>query len=67
VLNSLFGFGISRLLNGEQRLQQGVLNTWVDSLALVLNPALQAIKSTLATVSRISALHPAKLLPLMGN
>lgn len=46
VLNSLFGFGIARLLNGEQRLQQGVLNTWVDSLALVLNPSYQLVGGT---------------------
>jgi hypothetical protein len=44
VLNSLFGFGIPALLNGEQRFQQGVLNTWVDSLALLLNPSFQMVK-----------------------
>lgn len=37
VLGSAWGFGVARLLSGEQRLQQGVVNNWIDSLALVLN------------------------------
>lgn len=38
VLDSFYGFGVSNLLAGEQWLQQGVLNKWVDSLSLKLNP-----------------------------
>ena len=44
VLGSAWGFGIARLLSGEQRLQTGVANTWVDSLSLVLNPVYQLLK-----------------------
>lgn len=44
VLGSAWGFGIARLLAGEQRLQTGVANSWIDSLALVLNPVFQALK-----------------------
>lgn len=44
VLSSAWGFGIARLLAGEQRLQAGVANSWIDSLALVLNPVFQALK-----------------------
>lgn len=44
VLGSAWGFGIARLLSGEQRLQQGVVNNWIDSLALVLNPVFQLLK-----------------------
>lgn len=38
VLNAFYGFGISRLLAGEQGFQVGVANLWVDSLSLRLNP-----------------------------
>lgn len=38
VLNSFYGFGMAKLLAGEQNLQQGALNKWVDSLSLKSNP-----------------------------
>jgi len=43
-LGSAWGFGAARLLAGEQRLQQGVMNNSIDSLALVLNPVFQLLK-----------------------
>ena len=67
VLNSLFGFGIARLLNGEQRLQQGVLNTWVDSLALVLNPAMQLTKGTLGNSQQNISIAPGKVVTVEGE
>lgn len=67
VLNSLFGFGIARLLNGEQKLQAGVLNTWVDSLALVLNPSFQAIKSTLGNGQQNISIAPGKVVTTDGE
>lgn len=67
VLNSLFGFGIARLLNGEQRLQQGVLNTWVDSLALVLNPSFQSIKSSLGNGQQNISIAPGKVVTVEGE
>lgn len=67
VLNSLFGFGIARLLNGEQRLQQGVVNTWVDSLALVLNPAFQNIKGTLGNSQQNIGIAPGKVVSIEGE
>lgn len=67
VLNSLFGFGIARLLNGEQRLQQGVLNTWVDSLALVLNPAFQVVKGTLGNNQQNISIAPGKVVSIEGE
>jgi hypothetical protein len=67
VLNSLFGFGISRLLNGEQRLQQGVLNTYVDSLALVLNPAFQQTKSTSGNQQQNISIGPGKVVTVEGE
>lgn len=44
VLNSLFGYGVTILVSGEQRFSQGVLNSGVDSLALRLNPSFQQVK-----------------------
>lgn len=67
VLNSLFGFGIARLLNGEQRLQQGVLNTWIDSLALVLNPAFQNTKGTLGNSQQNISIAPGKIVTIEGE
>jgi hypothetical protein len=67
VLNSLFGFGIARLLNGEQRLQQGVLNTWIDSLALVLNPAFQNVKGTLGNNQQNISIAPGKVVSIEGE
>lgn len=67
VLNSLFGFGIARLLNGEQRLQQGVINTWVDSLALVLNPAFQNTKGTLGNGNQNISIAPGKVITVEGE
>jgi hypothetical protein len=67
VINSMFGFGVSRLLNGEQRLQQGVLNTWIDSLALVLSPALQSIKGSLGNSSQNISIAPGKVVTVEGE
>jgi hypothetical protein len=44
VLGSAWGFGVPRLVGGEQRLQAGVINNWVDSLALTLSPSFQLLK-----------------------
>lgn len=66
VLNSLFGFGIARLLNGEQRFQQGVLNTWVDSLALILNPVFQQLKGMGSGGQNIS-ISPGKVITTEGE
>jgi len=44
VLGSAWGFGIAKLLAGEQRLQQGVMNNTIDGMALVLNPVFQLLK-----------------------
>lgn len=66
VLNSMFGWGIGRLLGGEQRFQQGVLNTWVDALALVLNPAFQQLKGMGAGSQNIS-IGPGKVITTEGE
>jgi hypothetical protein len=44
ILGSAWGFGIARLLSGEQRFQTGVANNWIDSLQLILNPVYQLLK-----------------------
>ena len=66
VLNALFGFGIARLLNGEQRFQQGVLNTWVDSLSLILNPVFQQLKG-LASGGQNISIAPGKVITTEGE
>jgi len=39
VLKSFWGLGIGHLLDGEQRLESGVVNAWIDSLNLTLSPS----------------------------
>lgn len=39
VLKSFFGLGIGKLLEGEQKLEAGVANMWIDSLNLTMSPA----------------------------
>jgi len=63
ILNSAFGWGVAKLLAGEQRLQQGVLNTWIDSLALTLNPTFQMVKGMGAGNQNIS-IAPGKVISM---
>lgn len=44
VPGSMYGFGVAKLLSGEQRLQVGVVNQFLDVLALQLNPSYQLRK-----------------------
>jgi len=39
VLGAAYGFGIGKLLEGEQKFQIGTINAWVNSLSLVMSPA----------------------------
>lgn len=66
VLNSLWGFGVARLLSGEQRFQQGVVNTWIDALALTLNPTFQEIKGMAQGAQQIK-ISPGKVLTTIGE
>jgi hypothetical protein len=66
VLGSAVGFGVAKLLKGEQQFQQGVLNTWVDSLVLTLNPVYQLMKGVGAGTQQIT-LSPGKVLNETGE
>lgn len=63
ILNSAYGWGVARLLSGEQHLEQGVLNTWIDSLALILNPAWWTKKGVSSGSQNISV-APGKVITL---
>jgi hypothetical protein len=66
VLNSAWGFGIAKLLSGEQQFQTGVRNSWVDSLALTMNPMWQLAKGIGAGTQQISA-SPGKVITESGE
>jgi hypothetical protein len=66
VLGSAPGFGVAKLLAGEQRFQTGVLNSWVDSLALTLNPVFQMLKGLGAGTQQIS-ISPGKVINETGE
>jgi hypothetical protein len=55
VLNAFYGFGIGFLLLGEQKLQAGVANLWLDFLALKLNPMFHRRKGVGAGSQNIQA------------
>jgi len=61
VPGSMYGFGVSKLLAGEQYLQTSVLNSWLDVVALQLNPGFTA-EQGLQTTSQNIKLSPGKIL-----
>jgi hypothetical protein len=66
VLGSAWGWGVAKLLSGEQRLQQGVMNNWIDSLALQLNPVFQLLKG-LGPGTQNVPLSPGKIINESGE
>lgn len=66
VLSSAWGFGVAKLLSGEQRLQSGVMNNGVDSLALVLNPVFQLLKG-IGPGTQSIPLSPGKVISESGE
>src|SRR6185312_963881 len=53
VPGSMYGFGISKLLAGEQYLQTSVVNSWLDVVALALNPAFTAEQGLQTTAQNV--------------
>lgn len=45
-LNSFYGIGVAELVGGEQRLQQGIINSRLDDLALLLNGMFIRVRGT---------------------
>lgn len=66
VPGSMYGFGVAKLLSGDQRFQVGVANAWINSLALVLNPAYHLKKGTGPGVQNI-AVSPGKIINESGE
>jgi hypothetical protein len=53
VPGAMYGFGISKLLAGEQYLQTSVVNSWLDVVALALNPAFTAEQGLQTTAQNV--------------
>jgi hypothetical protein len=53
VPGSMYGFGVSKLLGGEQYLQTDVLNKWLDGAALQLAPAFTAEQGLQTTSQQV--------------
>jgi len=66
VLNAFYGFGVAKLLEGEQRLQAGVANLYVDSLSLKLNPTWQR-KGGIGAKSQNITVGPGKVVSQDGE
>lgn len=54
VLGSWFGFGIGKLLEGDQRFAAGVVNAWIDGLSLALQPTWHRKKGVGAMAQNIN-------------
>lgn len=63
---SFYGFGVAKLLGNEQRLQQGIVNSWVDTLSLQLNPTFQLQKGVGAGTQQIK-IAPGKVITESGE
>jgi hypothetical protein len=61
VLNSFWGMGVAKLLEGEQRLQTGLLNALVDAQSLTLAPV-WVRKKGLGTTSQNISVSPGKVI-----
>jgi hypothetical protein len=66
VLGSAWGFGIAKLLSGEQSFITGTRNTWVDSLALTMNPMYQQAKGLGLGTEQITS-SPGKVITSSGE
>ncbi len=66
VLGSHYGFGVGKLLASEQLLQTSVVNKWLDSLALLLNPPFTEQKG-LGGGSQQIKIAPGKILTSVGT
>ena len=66
VLGSAPGFGVAKLLSGEQRFQSGVMNSWIDGLQLILNPVFQLMKGLGAGTEQINV-SPGKVVNVTGE
>jgi hypothetical protein len=66
VLNSFYGFGAAKLLEGEQRLEVGTANAWVDSLNLTLFPSWQR-KNGVGTRTQNISISPGKVVSENGE
>lgn len=54
VPGSWFGFGIGKLLEGDQRFAAGIINAWIDGLSLALQPVWHRKKGVGAMSQNIS-------------
>lgn len=66
VMGSAYGFGIAKILSGEQRFEAGVINSWIDALALILNPTFQTPKGLSDGAQNIKA-SPGKVITTAGG
>lgn len=66
VPGAMYGFGVAKLLSGEQKFQIGVTNAWMNTLALILSPMFHLKKGTGPGVQNIKA-SPGKVINEAGE
>lgn len=66
VPGSAYGFGIAKLLSGEQKFQTGVQNAWINQLTLQLNPSYQ-LKKGMGPGTQNIKLSPGKIVNESGD
>ena len=61
VPGAMYGFGVSKLLAGEQYLQTSTVNSWLDVVALIVNPSFTAEQGLQTTAQNVKV-SPGKIL-----
>jgi hypothetical protein len=62
VLNAFHGFGVTKLVEGDQRLQTGVMNKWLDQYSLAIDQPLKRGKDSRAPNNQTELMAPGKVL-----
>jgi hypothetical protein len=62
VLNAFHGFGVTKLVEGDQRLQTGVINKWLDQYSLAIDQPLKRGKDSRGPNTQTELMAPGKIL-----
>jgi hypothetical protein len=62
VRNAFYGFGVTKLVEGDQVLQAGVINAYLDQLNLYMQPPMKRAANTNGPVNQTELTAPGKVL-----
>jgi arsenate reductase-like glutaredoxin family protein len=62
VRNAFYGFGVTKLVEGDQVLQAGVINGYIDQLNLYMQPPMKRAANTTGPINQTELTAPGKVL-----